>query len=67
MDEAEDLIERLLAMAGALHEDASAVALVIGERSASERISAVMLTTGHLQVLLGAAAAVGRLAASAEY
>jgi hypothetical protein len=65
MDDADDLIERLLAMAGALLEDASVVALIAGERSTAERVSELVRISGHLQALLGAAAAIQQSTTSA--
>ena len=60
MDETQDLNERLLAMAGALLEDASAVALIAGERSREERVDALMCVTGDVQSLIAAAAGLER-------
>lgn len=57
MDETEDLIERLLVMAGAMLEDASAVALIASERSRSERLDELMRVNSNVQSLIAAAAA----------
>ena len=60
MDETHDLIKLLLAMAGAMLEDASAVALIAGGRSRAERIDELMCVTGNVQSLIAAAAGLER-------
>ena len=57
MDETQDLIERLLAMAGTMLEDASALALIAGERSRSEPLDELMRVNTNVQSLIAAAAA----------
>lgn len=57
MDDAEDLIERLLTQAGALMEDASATAIISGETPQRERIARLMVVTADIRALLEAAAA----------
>lgn len=66
MDEAKILIERLLAVAGALLEDASAVALIKSERPAAEGIAQLICLNGQVQSLLGGAATVEQLASQAD-
>lgn len=58
--EHEDLVERLLAAAAALLEDASAVALVGGETSSSDRVAEAWQTAQDAELLLSAAARLER-------
>lgn len=60
MDDAEDLIERLLALAGMWLEDASAIALVAGDMTYSERLTTLGAATSDVQTVVAAAEVVYR-------
>lgn len=55
MDDCEELIERLLALAGMWLEDASAMALIKDKGLPAERYRALGAVAGDVQVILAAA------------
>ena len=65
MDEDSELIEHLLARAGALLEDAAAMALLQGERSVAERIAFVQDAARNVTSLANAADAVANITKAA--